>query len=93
MAKIQLFLAFSMVSICSVSEFMFFGSLRRFGSETVVMVFAGHAGTDVAIYSSKNLFQNLRNSDSYKAGQIEKVIVVVGVVVVAAFYNFLHESN
>ena len=48
------------------------------------MMIAGHAGTDVAIYSSKNLFQNLRNSDSYKSGQIEKVIFV-GVV------NFLFE--
>lgn len=37
-------------------------------------VFDGHAGTDVAIYSSKNLFQNLRNNDSYKAGQIEKAL-------------------
>jgi hypothetical protein len=43
-------------------------------------MFAGHAGTDVAIYSSKNLFQSLRNNDSYKAGQIEKVVVVVVLV-------------
>jgi hypothetical protein len=82
MAKIQPFLAFLMVGI---SDFIrvpgdWFDT-EEFGSEKTIIMFAGHAGTDVAIYSSKNLFQNLRNNDSYKAGQIEKVVVVVVVVV------------
>mmetsp|Transcript_67366 Transcript_67366/g.179859 ORF Transcript_67366/g.179859 Transcript_67366/m.179859 type:complete len:178 (-) Transcript_67366:1384-1917(-) len=37
-------------------------------------VFDGHAGTDVAIYASRHVHSNLRNSELFKSGKYEEAL-------------------